>query len=84
MGEPPPPRPRSGERPVGAAKGKQSDTQALCQPPPPPGTPAADQPTHLTPPPPSRPPKVFAPGWGPGFEQAAPLDSSLRDKLLGC
>ena len=26
----------SGERPIGAAKGKQSDTQALCQPPPPP------------------------------------------------
>ena len=25
----------SGERPVGAAKGKQSDTEALCQPPPP-------------------------------------------------
>ena len=28
---PPPP---SGERPIGAAKGKQSDTEALCQPPP--------------------------------------------------
>ena len=25
----------SGERPIGAAKGKQSDTEALCQPPPP-------------------------------------------------
>ena len=25
----------SGERPMGAAKGKQSDTQALCPPPPP-------------------------------------------------
>ena len=25
----------SGERPMGAAKGKQSDTEALCQPPPP-------------------------------------------------
>ena len=24
----------SGERPIGAAKGKQSDTQALCQAPP--------------------------------------------------
>ena len=23
-----------GERPIGAAKGKQSDTEALCQPPP--------------------------------------------------
>ena len=32
----------SGERPIGAAKGKQSDTEALCQPPPP------------SPPPPSR------------------------------
>ena len=26
----------SGERPIGAAKGPQSDTEALCQPPPPP------------------------------------------------
>ena len=25
----------SGERPIGAAKGKQCDTEALCQPPPP-------------------------------------------------
>ena len=25
----------SGERPIGAAKGKESDTEALCQPPPP-------------------------------------------------
>ena len=41
---PPPPKTRSGpqrvrmsggERPIGAAKGKQSDTEALCQPPPP-------------------------------------------------
>ena len=29
----------SGERPIGAAKGKQSDTEALCQPPPPPAAP---------------------------------------------
>ena len=27
----------SGERPIGAARGKQLDTEALCQPPPPPG-----------------------------------------------
>ena len=26
----------SGERPIGAAKGKQPDTEALCQTPPPP------------------------------------------------
>ena len=26
----------SGERPIGPARGKQSDTKALCQPPPPP------------------------------------------------
>ena len=26
----------SGERPIGPAKGKQTDTEALCQPPPPP------------------------------------------------
>ena len=32
----------SGERPIGAAKGKQSDTEALCHPPPPPVP-------HLTP-----------------------------------
>ena len=38
------------------------------------GTPAADRPTYLPPPPPSRPPKVFAPGWGLEIEQAAPLD----------
>ena len=25
-----------GERPIGAARGKQPDTEALCQPPPPP------------------------------------------------
>ena len=30
----------SGERPIVAAKGKQSDTEALCQIPPPPGSPA--------------------------------------------
>ena len=29
----------SGERPIGAAKGKQLDTEALCQPPPWGGTP---------------------------------------------
>ena len=36
-----PPRVRmsSGERPMGAAKGKPSDTEALCQPPPPPPRP---------------------------------------------
>ena len=28
----------SGERPKGAAKGKQPNTEALCQPPPPPST----------------------------------------------
>ena len=32
----------SGERPIGAAKGKQSDTEALCPPPPlPPPRPSA-------------------------------------------
>ena len=31
----------SGERPIGAAKGKQPDTEALCQPPPPPLPPTA-------------------------------------------
>ena len=30
----------SGERPIGAAKGKQSDTEALCHPPPPPPPPS--------------------------------------------
>ena len=32
----------SGERPIGAAKGNQSDTEALCQPPPPPLAPNHD------------------------------------------
>ena len=36
-----------GERPVGAAKCKQSDTEALCQTPPP--LPVADCPTRLPP-----------------------------------
>ena len=31
------------------------------------------RPTYTPPPAPSRPPKVFAPGWGLEFEQAAPL-----------
>ena len=33
----------SGERPIGAAKGKQSDTEALCQTPP--GTPLPPPPS---------------------------------------
>ena len=32
----------SGERPITAAKGKQSDTEALCQPPPPPPVSVSD------------------------------------------
>ena len=43
----------SGERPVGAAKGTQSDTEALCHPPPPRNPPRI---TGLAPPPPSGPP----------------------------
>ena len=35
----------SGERPIGTAKGKQPNTEALCQPPPPP-------PQAISPPPP--------------------------------
>ena len=46
-----PPVASSGERPIGAAKGKQSDTEALCQPPPP--HPPADPP-----PPPNCPPPL--------------------------
>ena len=42
----------SGERPIGTAKGKQSDTEALCQPPNPPPSP---------PPPPQEDP---CPGFG--------------------
>ena len=38
----------SGERPIGAAKGKQSDTEALCPTPPPPA------PSHPLRPPPSQ------------------------------
>ena len=36
----------SGERPMGAAKGKQSDTEALCQPPPPPSPSAVGHETY--------------------------------------
>ena len=32
----------SGERPIGAAKGKQPNTEALCQPPPPPSCPLSE------------------------------------------
>ena len=35
-----------GERPIGAAKGKQSDTEALCQTPPPPPMPCSCQMRH--------------------------------------
>ena len=41
---------------------------------PPLGTPVTGRPTY--PPPPSRLPKVFAPGWGLEFEQAAPLGTN--------
>ena len=44
----------SGERPIGAAKGKQSDTEALCQPPPPPPA-SRPPPPALIPPLPSSP-----------------------------
>ena len=45
----------SGERPIGAAKGKQSGTEALCQPPPPPSA-------LSDPPPPPRRSKETDPG----------------------
>ena len=35
----------SGERPICAAKGKQSDTEALCQPPPTPANPPSSKST---------------------------------------
>ena len=37
----------SGERPIGAAKGKQSDTEALCQHPPPRTPPVGMQMTQV-------------------------------------
>ena len=46
----------SGERPIGAANGKQIDTEALCQPPP---TPPSS--TGLPPPPPTAPPPHTCP-----------------------
>ena len=53
---------------------------------PPPGTPAADRPTHLPPspppPPPSGPPKVFAHGWVSIFEQAAPPLGDVQFPLM--
>ena len=39
----------SGERPIGAAKGKQSDTEALCQSPPPPPAGTTHGATHPQP-----------------------------------
>ena len=45
----------SRERPIGAAKGKQSDTEALCQTPPPPkARPRGPPPSPLPDPPPPR------------------------------
>ena len=38
----------SGERPIGAAKGRQADTEALCHPPPPPKSPPPP-PSHTCP-----------------------------------
>ena len=51
-----------GERPIGAAKGKQSDTEALCQPPPPFQTP------------PSPPPVGTPPYAGPGLDRQRPAN----------
>ena len=48
----------SGERPIGAAKGKQSDTEALCQPPPPPPAVQPSWHTHSHPPAPKTRPCV--------------------------
>ena len=62
----------SGERPIGAAKGKQSDTEALCQAPPPPSlrTPNVRQ-------------KVpWKPGPGPGLQTLA-LRQRLHRKTHG-
>ena len=42
---PPPPPLSSGERPIGAAKGKQRNTEALCQPPAPPPCPSNGKPS---------------------------------------
>ena len=39
----------SGERPIGAAKGTQSDPEALCQTPPPPPSPDTGVSKHLSP-----------------------------------
>ena len=36
----------SGEAPIGTAKGKQSDTEALCQPPPPQVSAGVGKPPH--------------------------------------
>ena len=41
----------SGEAPMGAAKGKQSDTEALCPPPPPPQPSNPPHPHHTPSPP---------------------------------
>ena len=50
----------SGERPIGTAKGKQPNTEALCQPPPPRAHPAIPPPpAHTLSLPPPPPPEVL-------------------------
>ena len=51
----------SGEGPIGAARGTQSDTEALCQPPPPPKGPAGGH---------AAPPFLKGPGGGRGGGRA--------------
>ena len=46
----------SGERPIGAAKGKQPNTEALCPPPPPPPVPPPNRKKVRKGPPPQHPP----------------------------
>ena len=64
----------SGERPIGAAKGKQSDGEALCQTPPP-------YPPWNPPPPPVPPPRDPLPPY-PRYHALSSLASLARDLPL--
>ena len=67
-----------GERPIGAARGKQSDTEALCHPPPPPAVVDGHQPDRLA----LRSPTAawrFLPS---GLEHVSPLQAVTRQLPL--
>ena len=79
-------RTSSGERPIGAAKGKQPNTEALCQPPPPPPDPQKF--SHLVGvrdsnrPPPLQRALHNTRGTAPAYYASAPTE--IRDQQIVC